>query len=270
MNAQPLKTALTFGAVVAMAACGDSTGVDGPQNVSLNFRVTEAPAPTAAAQAVAGPARVVDVAGDNGTLTLNRILVVVNEVQLKPADGSCDLVTTSDTSDDCPEFEAPPRFLDLPLDGSPVAAVTAMIPAGTYKELDFEIEDLEDDEEEVGMAAAIEAVRTQILGEFPDWPRKASALILGTFQPVGGAAEDFRVYIDAEIEIEFELLPNLVVAADGSASRSLTVDIRPDIWFMNQDGTVRDLREFDYDLTQSLMELEVEMEEGFTKVEIDS
>ena len=67
--------------------------------------------------------------GSNGVLTLTQILVVVNEVQLKPADGSCDNVTTTDTSDDCPEFEAPPRFLDLPLDGTPVAAVTSLIAA---------------------------------------------------------------------------------------------------------------------------------------------
>jgi hypothetical protein len=268
MKIQVWKRTLTLGAVVALAACGDATGVDGPQIVSLNFRVTEAPAPMAAL-ASAAPTRVVGVEGSNGVLTLTQILVVVNEVELKPADGSCDAVEVIDTSDDCPEFEAPPRFLDLPLDGTPVAAVTSAIPMGTYKELDFEIEDLEDDEEEADMAAAIEAVRLQILQQVPDWPRKASAMVVGTFTPNGGTAEEFRVFVDAEIEVEFELLPNLVIAEDGAANRSLTVDVRPDLWFMNPDGSVRDLREFDYEATQSLLELEVEMEDGFTEIEID-
>jgi len=251
-------------ALLGAAACGDSTGVDGPQNVSLNFRVIDGAGPMAAA-----PARVAPIVRDNGTLTLDEIYVIINEVELKPADGSCDLVEISSSSDDCPEFEAPPRFLDLPLDGTPVDAVTALIPTGTYKELDFEIEDLEDDEEEPGMAAAIEDVRDEILLQFPNWPRKASALIVGSFTPAGGVAEDFRVYIDAEIEIEFELVPNLTVAEDGTSDRSLTVDIRPDIWFLNGDGTVRDLRDWDYGATQRLLELEVEMEEGFTDIEID-
>ena len=257
--------------LVGAVACGDSTGVEGPQNVTVNFRVTDGSAPMATGPAV-GPALVggpLEIAGSNGTVSLDEIHIIINEVELKPADGSCDAVEISSSSDDCPEFEAPPRFLDLPLDGTPVDAVTAAIPTGTYKELDFEIEDLEDDEDEPGMAAQIEMVRSQILTQFSNWPRKASALIVGSFQPVGGTAEAFEVYIDAEIEIEFELVPNLVIADDGAASRSLTVDVRPEIWFLNPDGSVLDLRAWDYDSTQRLLEIEVEMEESFTEIEID-
>lgn len=193
---------------------------------------------------------------------------VLVEVELEPADGSCDLVDNSeDDSDDCPDFEAPPRFLDLPLDGTPIEVMTALVPPGTYDELEFEIEDLEDDEEDPEEAAAILALRTQILSEIPDWPEKASALVAGTFQPTGGAAVDFRVFLDAEVEVEMDILPNLVIGDDGNASRSVTVDIRPDIWFKNADGTVLPLS--DYDTTQMLLEFELEMEDGFTEIEID-
>ena len=113
--------------------------------------------------------------GTNGSLTIDEIRVIINEVELKPEDDNCE----DDALDDsCGEFEAPPRFLDLPLDGEPIAAVTALIPPGTYEELDFEIEDLEDDEVDPAQAAAIDAVRTQILAEIPDWPRKASVRCL--------------------------------------------------------------------------------------------
>ena len=55
MNIQVRNRAFALAAVVAMAACADSTGVDDPQVVSLNFRVTEAPAPMAALAASAAP-----------------------------------------------------------------------------------------------------------------------------------------------------------------------------------------------------------------------
>ena len=87
---------------------------------------------------VAGPPMVLE--GTNGTLTIVEIRLIVNEVELEPADGSCDLVDNSDDDgDECPDFEAPPRFLDLPLDGNPIMAMTGLIPPGTYDELEFEV-----------------------------------------------------------------------------------------------------------------------------------
>lgn len=265
-------------ALIAMVGCGDGVGVAGPQQLSLNFRVggvSSAAAPVPGLATVSGPAAVdgpLDVPGSNGTITLDSIFVVINEVELHPADGSCDAVDSSgsDSSDDCPEFEAPPRFLDLPLDGEPVEAVTALMPAGAYKELDFEIEDLEDDETDPAEAALIAAVRSEIRSRIPDWPDKASALVVGSFAPSGGGSVDFRVFLEAEIEIEFELIPNLIVDDAGAASRDLTVDVRPDIWFGRPDGTVIELHLYDYDSTGQLLEFEVEMEDGFTEIEYDN
>jgi len=214
--------------------------------------------------AVGGP---LVISGSNGELTLDEIRIIINEVELHRADPSCDSIESSGA--DCGEFEAGPRFLDLPLDGQPVEAVTALIPAGSYKELDFEIEDLEDDEDDPTEAALIAAVRSEILQQIPDWPRKASAMVTGSFTPTGGAAVDFRVFLEAEIEIEFELIPNLVVDDSGAANRDLTVDVAPQIWFSNPDGTVTELQLYDYDSTGDLLEFEVEMEDGFTQIEFD-
>jgi hypothetical protein len=273
-------------ALVAMAACGDSTGVGVGESLTLNFRVNGASGPAAAPArvgpvAVAGPPMVIT--GSNGTLTLSEIRLVIDKVELELADASCGASGSTggsgddsgqDSADDdshehCGEFEAGPRFLDLPLDGEPVEAVTATIPAGTYSELKFKIEDLEDDEEDAAEAAAIAEVRATILAQFPDWPRKASGLVVGTFQPIDGDPVDFRVYLEAEVEIEMDLVPNLVVDDTGVSSRDLTVDVSPSAWFTNPDGTVVELQLHDYDATGELLELEVEMEHGFTEIEFD-
>lgn len=269
-------------ALMALGGCSDSTGVGAGEQVSLNFRVG-LPGSGAALSSAAGPAAVgpstvagppMTLEGTNGTLTIDEILIIINEVELHRADPSCDSSSgSSDDSlgslDDCDEFEAGPRFLDLPLDGEPIEAVTAVIPAGVYKELDFEIEDLEDDETGPGQAALIAALRSEILQQVSDWPRKASAMVTGTFQPTSGDPVDFRVFLEAEVEIEFPLIPNLVIDDAGGSNRDLTVDVRPDIWFSNPDGSLVELQLYDYDTTGQLLEFEVEMEDGFTEIEYD-
>lgn len=262
------RCACVLSAALLAAGCGDSTGVGDPSTVSVNFQVLAPAAPAVPAggpSAVAGPP--MSLIGTNGTLTLEEVLIIINEVELEPTDYSCEADDVSG-SDDCHEFEAPPRFLDLPLDGQPIAAVTAVIPPGTYDELEFEVEDLEDDESDPVLRAAIDAVRQEVLGVVPDWPEKASMQIRGSFVPVGGGSIDFRVFLEAEIEVELDLIPNLVIGEDGSASRSLTVDIEPGAWFYRPDGTVLPLHIYDYDATQELLEFEVEMEDGFTEIEI--
>jgi hypothetical protein len=280
MRRWKLKAVAATAAVTLMGGCSDGVGVGGLTQLSLNFRVAGSGVPAAALAQADGPARVAGppmiLPGTNGTLTLDEIRVIINEVELKRADPSCDSTDNSgpgsddDSGEDCGEFEAGPRFLDLPLDGEPIEAVTALIPAGTYKELDFEIEDLEDDEDDAVEAALIAAVRSDILAEISDWPREASAMVTGTFAPAGGGPSvDFRVFIEAEIEIEMELIPNLVIDETGAASRELTVDVSPRIWFTNPDGTVLELQNYDFDSTGEVLEFEVEMENGFTEIEFD-
>lgn len=277
MHTQRIQTALAKGGVAflaagLLAACGDSTGVGDPASVALNFQVSAAStAPTTAGPARAdGPASVVGppmvLMGTNGTLTIDEIRLIVAEVELEGDDDACQVDDSS--SDDCAEFEAPPRFIDLPLDGSPVEAFVGLIPPNTYDELEFEIEDLEDDESDSDFAAEIAALKEDILAEFPDWPEKATALVVGSFEDNDGEVSTFRVYLEAEIEIERDLVPPLVVGEDGAAP-DLTVDIRPDIWFGSSDGSVLELHLWDYDATGELLEFEVEMEDGFIEVEFD-
>lgn len=260
-------------------ACGDSTGVGGAGDVSLSFRVSgpggaavqaQGPSLASGPLQVAGPPLVLVAA--NGSLAIDEILLIVDEVELHRADGFCADGSSDDDDpfdDDCGELEMSPRLLDLPLDGEPIEAVTAQIAAGTYKRLDFEIEDLEDDETDAARAAAIAVLRAEILSIVPDWPQKASTLVTGSFTPVGGSPVDFRVFLDAEIEVELDLVPLLVVAEDGTVSREITVDVAPEVWFRRPDGSLLPLHQLDHGQTGDLLELEVEMEDGFTEIELD-
>jgi len=264
-----VQAALALVGAIALGACDDSTGVGSPGTIALNFSVgTAAPSavsgPASAPALVAGPP--MTVSGTNGTLTIDEIRLIVAEAKLDGEDNACE---DEVPGQDCAEFEAPPRFLDLPLDGSPVQAFVGTVPQGTYTEIEFEIEDLEDDESDSEFAAEIAALREDILAEFPDWPRKATALVVGSFEAAGGGTTAFRVYIEAEIEIERALVPPLVVGPDGTTGADLNVDIRPDIWFSLSDGSVLDLSAYDYDDTGAVLEFELEMEDGFTEIEID-
>ena len=49
-------------------------------------------------------------------------------------------------------------------------------------------------------------------------------------------------------------------------SQGVTIELRPDTWFMKTDGSVRNLALWNYATTSMLVEFEVEFEDG---VEID-
>lgn len=263
-------------AAVSLAACDDGQGVDGPGNVAVAFRAADgAVTSSQALSAPAGsPARQVTLEGTNGTLVLDEVYMIVDEVELDTVDDDCEDSSSSndDSSDDgpsCHDFEVGPRLVMLPLDGAPVTAFEASVAPGRYDELEFEIEHLDDDDDEEDRARA-EALRAEILGMIPDWPNDASIYVVGTFQADGADAVAFRAFVDAEIEIELDLSPPLVVGDDGLGDRELVVDVRPDLWFSNGQGGVIDLTAWDYDETGRILELEIEIEDGFIEVEFDN
>lgn len=245
--------------VLAASACGDATGPEDSNRVAVRFAAV-IPAP--AQGSVVGSS--LELTGSNGTLRIDEMYFIVAEFELEGHDDACN----DDWNDDCEEFEAPPAFLDVPLDGSGVIAVRHTVPAGTYHKLDFEVEDLDDDDEDdSAKAQQIAALRSQILAQFSDWPRDASMLVVGSFTPNGGDATPFRVYFEAEIEIERDLVPPVVI--DGTGSHAFTVRIDPDMLFRNGDGTVRNLAPLDFTLTGQAIEFEVEIENGISEIEFD-
>ena len=215
--------------------------------------------------------------GDDGILTFTDVWMIVAEFELEEAEGC-----TLDAGMHYHDFEADPRFLHLPLDGDFVPVTTDEIPEGSYDELEFEVEDLLDDDDDDD-ADLIAAVRQQIsdavtndMADVDDWPDEASILVKGTFQPLDAMGEEdgepipFRVYLDAEIEIELEI--DLVIPTpDGADEVTLIVDVRLDDWFKLPNGNVLDLSQFNWDpvTMEPLLEFEFEFEEDHHGFEIE-
>lgn len=152
-------------------------------------------------------------------------------------------------------------FVNVPLGSGAIDVASALVPAGTYRQLEFEVEDLDDDEEEPAERARIEALRREIVAAFPDWPREASMLAVGTFHLRSGSAVPFRVFAKAEIEVELDLVPPLVVAQ--GAEREVPVRLDLAAIFRRPDGSVLDLSSHDAARTGRLLRFEVELGSGF-------
>jgi len=239
---------------VGLWGCSDPLAPGDQGRVGIRFRTLES------AGAVIGQDLVIT--GSNGTLRITDISFIVNEFELEADEEACE---DQGSDSGCEEFEAPPVFVGLPLDGDNLVAVTAAVPAGTYHELEFEVEDidLDDDDEE---ANDIGTVAAAARAAFPNWPDGASMVVVGTFTPTGGQPVPFTVFFDAEIKIEKALVPPLVVDAQ---NETVTIQLDPGVWFRRSDGTVMDLSAFDFATTGDLLEFEAELEDGFPKVELD-
>ncbi len=117
--------------------------------------------------------------------------MIVSAIELEHEDG-CDDDTgvNGEVFEDCEDFEADPQLIELPLDGAPIPVASALIAPGAYDELEFLIEDIDlddlgDDEEK---RVVLEALRDEVRSLVPDWPEKASMLVIGTFQAPRGSA----------------------------------------------------------------------------------
>jgi hypothetical protein len=219
---------------LALAAChGDATGSGGAR-VAIRFatatgaRTAQAPSPSFSH---AGTNDVLTLTGTNGTLRIEDIRLIVSELELERSDGGCAAAAGvgDDHGEECEEFESGPFLVDLPLAGGAVTLATDQVAPGTYDELDFEVEDLEaDEDDDSGERQAIQSLLAQLRTVYPAFPGGASMVAHGTFTPAGStAAQPFTVYFDAEIEVEMDLDPPVTVPG----ASSLTVQVNPASWF---------------------------------------
>ncbi|MGH7444756.1 MAG: hypothetical protein ACREKM_07770 [Longimicrobiales bacterium] len=252
-------------ASVLLGGCEDGTGPESAAPVAVAFSVASAGQAALSGGWLGSRAGLV-VTGTNGTLEIEDLRLIVSDFELEGEDDAdCDEFPDDDVrdSDDCEDFEFPPFLVDVPLTGGIVEVASDMVRPGVYKELEFETRGLDDDDDddEQDRARILELI-AELRATYPSFPERASMVASGVFTATGSEPRPFVVFFDAEVEIELELEPPVVLPGDGLTQ--LTVDLRPDMWFMDGDG-VRDLSQFD----NRFVEFEFEMERGFTEVEID-
>ncbi|MCI0432601.1 MAG: hypothetical protein L0271_02980 [Gemmatimonadetes bacterium] len=263
-----LRRLLGAGCVALLLPACDAMGPEGGGRIDIRFTTTAAT--SGATLGVHASTDELVIAGSNGTLTITQIALIVSEFELEREEDACESSREldDDEDDECEEFKAGPFFVDLPLDGA-VSVVSQEVPAGSYTELEFEVEDLEldddEDDDDDGRGTADVLARIRAAG-FDDWPEKASMVVVGTFTPVAGAPRPFTTFFEAEIEIEMDLQPPLIVAED-----ALTVDVEivPAMWFRTFANSVVDLSAFDFATTGKILEFEAKLENGFQRIEFD-
>ncbi len=266
VNVKFVSALSACGLAVVLGGCSDASGPNTQSNVAVRFGRSTASGVTPSIVSLstvgssASESAPLVVTGSNGTLSITNVSFIVAEVELECAGHTS-------VGPACADFKAAPSFVKLPLSAGTVDAASAGVPSGTYSDLEFQIENLEDDADaSASKRAQTAALRSVIRAAYPDFPDKASLLVEGTFTPNGSTqAVAFRTYFNAEIKVEMGLMPPLVVT-DAVASGALAVDVQPAMWFKRADGTVLDLSRLDYGRTGATASLEVELKQGFRSV----
>lgn len=185
-----------------------------------------------ASSAVAGLSTAIggglSITGSNGTLLITDIKLVVDELERVGVASSDDDIVPEPAG--CEDFESNLFIADVPLGTGTVTVANDRIATGSYDEIEFQVKDLfvdTQDPDDVARAARIAELLAQLRQTYAEWPAGASMMIAGTFTPTGGAAQPFRVYFDAEIEVELELASPLVI---DETSSGITIELRPDLF----------------------------------------
>ena len=147
------------------------------------------------------------------TLDLTQATLTVTRVELKRVetnacsdddalgdDGGDDTHTTTTGVEDCAELEVGPTTVDLPLSGGMVTLPANALPAGTFRELELRVSQVQ---------------------------------LKGTFD---GKAFDVTLPVNVRDEVEFD---TPLVVADG-APTSITINVPVGNWLINADGSLID------------------------------
>ena len=211
---------LLAAAALVLVGCDSPGGVspDSPSRVSLAF--SPASAGTLGAKSIS-------VGDDQGaTLTFDRVEIILSEIEFeRDDDAECPDGREDDGSDDaCEEIERGPILVDLPLDGQdPSVLIDTEISAGTWEEVEFEIDALDRDDDD-------EAAFLRETG----FPEEVSIRATGTYTPAGETPVAFTYLTDLDAEKEIEFDPPLTVRDGETASVTFSVDIGT--WFRGEDG----------------------------------
>jgi hypothetical protein len=212
------KLTVVLALATALGAC-DRMGTEAAGGARVSLSLV-----TSTAAAAAQPRGDLLPAGDvaPGGLDVERVQLLLRDAELKREDDDgCE-----EEDDACERFRTGPVLVDLPLDSRVVTPFTAAITPGTYDGLRLRIQEPED---RTGERAAFRA-------EHPDWPRKATVRVTGSFD-AGSGAVPFDIFLPVSVRVERDLVPPLVVdAATDPGALNVTVAVDVSGWFLSRDG----------------------------------
>ncbi|HET7422857.1 MAG TPA: hypothetical protein VFJ92_04795 [Gemmatimonadales bacterium] len=215
------SAATVVGVALVLTACSDAgSGPAGDAQVSLNL-ATRAATAAASSAALSAPETYTDAAGN--TLEIDRVQLVLREVELENETHQSACEAASASEGDCAEIELGPFLVDLPLGvGGAARTVTANVPAGTYDEVKFKIREPDDDTD----------ADKAFVAAHPDFAH-TSVKVEGSFN-----GTPFTFVSDLQAELKLELSPPLVV--DGSGTTDLTLFADLGTWFRDAGGNLLD------------------------------
>jgi len=214
---------LSLAVGVLMTACDGSTlDANDPTvgtneaPVTLSFTTATSVRPPALMGRTTGGALALSDASGS-TLTLDQVEIAIGEIEFERDDR--DAAGRSD-------IEQGPLLVNLPLDGGPPAVIAeASVPEGLWKEVKFEVEQLERDDDD-------EAALLDETG----FPEGFSIRVEGTWRPGDSTERSFVYLSDLDEEQELEFRPSLEVTGAAPKRVEFVVDI--DSWFRTSDGTL--------------------------------
>ena len=199
-------------AAIGLVGC-DSTNT-GRQGVTISFS-TKSPA-AAVVSGQDGIGYNITMTNGGNTLIITKAQLVLRELELKASNSaSC---ATGTAADSCEEIQLGPMLIDLPVTDVVMSPITATVPAGEYREIEFDIRRPGTDPADQAFVAAN-----------PNF-NNVSIRLEGTYN---GTPFVFTSELDQEVQIDFN--PPVVIT-EGNNNATIAVDIRS--WFTNANGTL--------------------------------
>lgn len=207
-------------AALALAACSDSVGPDARRALSFSFATS---APTSAMGASLSRSPSFDVVVGGGTadsIVIDTAQVLLREIELKGQSAACvgGDEDSDEDSDGCEALKLGPELVSLPLTAGASSPFSAMIPPGTYDEMEFEVHRVGDDDDD--------RRDSLFLARHPEF-RDASVRVTGTYR---GQRFVYTSGLSAEVELEFDT----PVVVDGATNVTVNVDVAS--WFRSATG----------------------------------
>lgn len=200
--------------VLAAGIVGCEATNTGRKGVSISFS-TKSPA-AAVVSGEEGTGYNITMTNGGNTLVITRAQLVLRELELKASSStSC---ATGTASDACEEIELGPMLVDLPVTDVVLSPITAQVPAGEYREIEFDIRRPGTDPADQAFVAAN-----------PNF-NNVSIRVEGTYN---GTPFVFTSQLDQEVQIDFN--PPVVIT-EGNNNATIAVNIRS--WFTNANGSL--------------------------------